>query len=383
MEYVLKVPKTVICGEGCAAGLSGIIKGFNEDNIAVFVDAGVLKSGCADDVLSAVKREIKTVTVVDSVPPEPSEQQVRDVFDHVKNCGARLIVAIGGGSIMDSAKIFAAMLTNPGYYSDLTDKSKIVNPGAPLIVVPTSAGTGSESTPNAIILIAEKKVKVGVVHPYFLPDTVLIDPTFTRSLPPAVTASTGLDAFCHCIETYISKKTNPFARIFALRGIELICRYLRRAYNDGGDMEARENMMLAAFFGGVAITSSSTVAVHALSYPLGGTYHIPHGISNAILLPYVMRFNMDAIYDCVPEIADAMNIPCEGLSVEQIADSIVNEIFKLVSDVGIPSDLKGFGVSADDLEFLTVSASEVHRLIDQNPKTMSLDDIRGIYSQLL
>lgn len=383
MDYTLSVPKKVISGAGCVGGLVDIVKEKGKDNIAVFIDSGVLKAGSVSHVLEKFKAEFGTVTIVDNVPPEPSEQQVRDIFDHIKSCGAQIIVAIGGGSVMDSAKIFAAMLTNPGYYSDLTDKTKIAVPGAPLIVVPTSAGTGAEATPNAIILIAEKKIKVGVVHPYFLPDTVLLDPTLTKSLPKPVTAATGLDAFCHCIETYISKKTNPFARMFGLRGIELITRYLRRAYNDGDDMEARENMLLAAFYGGVAITASSTVAVHALSYPLGGSYHIPHGVSNAILLPYVMKFNMDAIYDCVPEIADAMDIPSDGLSVEQLAEKVIAEIFALVCDVGIASDLRGYGISADDLEFLTVSASEVHRLIDQNPKTMSLDDIRSIYIQLL
>lgn len=176
---------------------------------------------------------------------------------------------------MDTSKIISVMMTNPGYYDDLTDQSKIVNRGAPLLVAPTSAGTGSEATPNAIVLIPEKKLKVGVVHPYFLPCRVLLDPELTKSLPKSVTASTGVDAFCHCIETYISRKTNPFARVFGLKGIELISKYLRRAYEDGSDMEARENMLLAAFYGGVAITASSTVAVHALSYPLGGTYRHP------------------------------------------------------------------------------------------------------------
>lgn len=382
-QYTLSVPGSVISGPGCINQLPQLILAEGKQNVALFADIGALKSGSIDSVIQALKGTFPSVTLISNVPPEPEDRQVREIFGQVKDCGADVIVAIGGGSVMDTSKIIAAMLTNPGYYEDLTDKTKIVNRGAPLFAAPTSAGTGAEATPNAIVLIPEKKLKVGVVHPYFLPCKVLLDPELTRSLPQSVTASTGLDAFCHCIETYISRKSNPFARLFSLKGLELITKYLRRAYADGNDMEAREGMLLAAFYGGVAITASSTVAVHALSYPLGGSYRIPHGISNAILLPFVMRYNMDAIGDCVPEIAEAMGIGKECLTVEQLGERIVAEIFALCRDVRIPDNLRSFGVEEKDLEFLTVSASEVHRLLDQNPKDMSLDDIRSIYIQLL
>ena len=381
-EFTLQIPESVICGAGCIDRLPEMIREAGKTNIAVFADIGALKSGSIDKVLEELKKEFK-VTLVDDVPPEPEDRQVRAIFDEVKSCGAELIVAIGGGSVMDTTKMIAVMMTNPDYYDDLTDKSKIVNKGAPLYVAPTSAGTGSEATPNSIVLIPEQKLKVGVVHPYFLPAKVLLDPMLTKSLPQSVTAATGLDAFCHCIETYISRKTNPFARLFGLKGIELITANLRKAYADGTDMEAREAMLLAAFYGGVAITASSTVAVHALSYPLGGTYRIAHGVSNAILLPYVMQFNMDAIPDCVTPIAEAMGIKTEGLSVEEQGQKVVDEIFALCRDVKIPDSLKPYGVKEEDLESLTVAASEVHRLLDQNPKDMSLDDIRSIYKQLL
>lgn len=382
-QYSLAIPDSVISGPGCIHQLPELIKAEGKANIALFADIGALKSGSIDGVISALKETLTNVTLVSNVPPEPEDRQVREIFGQVRDCGAEAIIAIGGGSVMDTAKIIAAMMTNPDYYEDLTDKEKIVNRGAPLFCAPTSAGTGSEATPNAIVLIPEKKLKVGVVHPYFLPYKVLLDPELTRSLPKSVTAATGLDAFCHCIETYISRKSNPFARLFGLKGLELVSRYLRRAYADGNDMEAREGMLLAAFYGGVAITASSTVAVHALSYPLGGSYRIPHGISNAILLPFVMRYNMDAIEDCVPEIAAAMGIHGEGLTVSQLGEKVIDEIFKLCSDVNIPDSLKPFGVPESDLEFLTVSASQVRRLLDQNPKDMSLDDIRSIYIQLL
>ncbi len=382
-NYTLHMPGTVISGAGCIGELPGLIRAAGKSNIAVFADAGALGSGSLDGMLEELKRSFTKVTIVSDVPPEPEDRQVRAVFDKIKDCGAELIVAIGGGSVMDTSKIIAVMMTNPGYYNDLTDQSQILRPGAPLFVAPTSAGTGAEATPNAIVLIPEKKLKVGVVHPFFLPAKALLDPQLTRSLPQHVTAATGLDAFCHCIETYISRKTNPFAQMFALRGLKLISENLRRAYADGSDMEARENMLLAAFYGGVAITASSTVAVHALSYPLGGRFRIPHGVSNAILLPFVMEYNMDAIPQHVGPIAGAMGIDTRELTAEEAGKKVVEAIFALTADMKIPASLKEFGVKENDLEFLTVSAGNVHRLLDQNPKDMSLDDIRLIYRQLL
>lgn len=381
--YCLSIPASVLSGAGCAGRLPALVQEEGVSRIVVFADAGALKSGSLDELLGILKASLESVAVISNVPPEPEDRQVKEIFGQVKDSGAQLLVAVGGGSVMDTAKLVAVMLANPDYYDDLTDQSKIRQPGLPLFAVPTSAGTGSEATPNAIVLIPEKKLKVGVVHPYFLPSKVLLDPLLTRSLPQSVTAATGLDAFCHCIETYISRKTNPFAQVFGLRGMELISQNLRRAYADGGDLEARENMLLAAFYGGVAITASSTVAVHALSYPLGGSFRIPHGISNAILLPFVMRYNMDAIPEALPAIAGAMGIAREGLSAEDLGGRVVEEIFALCRDVHIPDSLRSFGVSAEDLDFLTTSASEVHRLLDQNPKTMTLGDIRSIYQQIL
>lgn len=380
--YLLRVPGTVTAGAGCISQLNSLIMAEGKTNIAVFIDRGVIKSGSVDEIIQGIQNGFPRVTVISDVPPEPEDRQVRDIFDRVRDSGAQLIVAIGGGSVLDTSKIIAAMLTNPDYYEDLTDISKIQNPGVPLFVAPTSAGTGAEATPNAIILLPESKLKVGVVHPWFIPSKVLLDPMLTLSLPKPITAATGLDAFCHCIETYISKKTNPFARLFALEGIRLISKSLRRAYDDGNDLAAREDMLVAAFYGGVAITSSSTVAVHALSYPLGGAYRIPHGVSNAILLPHVMAFNMDAVLDEIEHVAAAMGINTAGRTPEELGKAVVDEIYSMTKYLQIPTSLKDFGVSRKDIDFLTESASQVRRLLDQNPKAMSHGDIRSIYERL-
>lgn len=382
-QYSFGIPNTVISGEGCIEQLNSLIKAKGRSTVAVFIDSGALKSEAVKKALRNIETDLAKVITIDSVPPEPEEGQVRDVFRYVKDSGCECVVAIGGGSVMDASKMISVMLTNHGYFDDLTDTDAIKTPGVPLYAIPTTAGTGSEATPNSIVLIPDKKVKVGVVHHYFLPSTVLLDPGLTVSLPKEVTAATGLDAFCHCIETYISKKTNPFARLFALEGLRLISQSLRHAFVNGADIKAREDMLLAAFYGGVAISSSSTVAVHALSYPLGGSYRIPHGISNAILLPHIIEFNMDVILPEITPVAKAMAIDTDYLEPALVGRAVSHEIFKLVGDLGIPVSLKSFGVGPEDLDFLTSSASKIHRLLDQNPKNMSEKDIRSIYEKLL
>jgi len=381
--YTLNIPGNVIAGAGAIAQLVPLMQEMKAKRPVLFIDAGALQAGAADSALAEVKAAWPNLLVIDTVPPEPEEGQVRALYDSIAGKQIDVVVAIGGGSVLDSAKMVAVMLTNKAYYHDLTDKEQIAHAGLPLIAVPTSAGTGSEATPNSIILIPEKQLKVGVVHEAFLPSVVVLDAALTRSLPPQVTAATGLDAFCHCIETLISKKCTPFSSVYSLEGLRLVSKSLRRAYQNGDDMAAREDMLLAAFYGGVAISCSSTVAVHALSYPLGGTYRIAHGISNAILLPYVMQYNMDAIPDALHPIAAAMGIATDGLDDAAVGARIVAEIFSLVKDCNIPQSLVSYGITKDDLHALAQSASGVRRLLDQNPRDMSIEDIRSIYAQLL
>ena len=382
-QYQLQLPREVCAGQGSISRLANWIKEAGCPPVTLLTDRGVKDSGAIGPTTALVRRAGAEIMVVDDVPTEPEENQVRAIYDRVKEWNTGLLVAVGGGSVMDTAKMVAVLLTNPEYRQDLTAKERIQHPGIPAVMVPTSAGTGAEATPNSIVVLPEQKLKVGVVHPFFLPQRVILDPELTRTLPPAVTAATGLDAFCHCVETYISKKSNPFCKVFSLKGLSLITRYLRRAYRDGNDLEAREGMLLAAFYGGVAISSSSTVAVHALSYPLGGSYRIAHGVSNAILLPYVMEYNLDAILPQIPDIAQAMGLAVQGQSPEQLGKAVVGEIYRLVRELSIPSSLAGYGIGSKDLDFLTQAASEVHRLLDQNPKPMGQADIRAIYQKLV
>ncbi|WP_367340713.1 iron-containing alcohol dehydrogenase [Aminivibrio sp.] len=382
MTYRMRPPRDVVSGKGSLEQIGEIVSSYAPTSVAFLVDGNVRKNGGADRILELLSVQGAELHVFSDLPVEPETGQVKDLFGKLSGLGVDLVVAMGGGSVLDSAKMVAVLLRNPAYLDNLLDAQLIRERGVPLIAIPTSAGTGSEATPNSIVVVPEQKLKVGVVHPFFIPDCVVLDPSVTLTLPPNVTAATGLDAFCHAIECFISKKRNPFSDLYALEAIRLISRSLMKAYKDGSDLQAREDLLLAAFYGGMCIASSSTVAVHALSYPLGGRYRIPHGISNAILLPWVMEFNRDTVTDRFTEVASAMGIP-PGADDGETSKKTVEGIFSLVRSLGIPSDLRELGVRKEDLDEIVAAAMKVTRLLDNNPKPVTPEDARNIYLKLL
>jgi len=381
--YSIGMPRKVFSGLHSILKIEEIIKICGAKKIVLITDKGVFNAGILEKPLDVLRSLNVEINIISDVPTEPEKKQVMQIFKEANEFKADLIIAIGGGSVMDTTKLVAVLMKNEGYRENILDTSLIIENGVITVMVPTSSGTGAEVTPNAIVIIPEEELKVGIVTDKFIGDYVILDPQMTKSLPSHITASTGIDAFCHCIECFISKKSNPISDIFALKGINLISKYIRRAYINGNDMEARENMLLAAFYGGLSISSASTVAVHALSYPLGGKYRIAHGVSNAMLLPYVMEFNANSILDKLIIVANEMDIDVAGLSKEEIGKKVISEIYLLVKDLNIPSDLTKFGITKDDIETLVVAAAKVTRLLNNNPKEMTRDDMRAIYLKLL
>jgi alcohol dehydrogenase class IV len=250
-------------------------------------------------------------------------------------------------------------------------------------MVPTTAGTGAEATPNSIILVPQDALKVGIVSPYLLPDLVLLDPLLTVTLPPMVTAHTGIDALCHAIECYTSKKNNLFSDLYGLEAIRLISRSVRRAFADGNDAAARQDMLLGSYYGGVCIATSSTTAVHALSYPLGGRYRVPHGLANAMLLPAVMAYNCVGSETRFAAMAQAMGLSVAGLPEADAAQAFVLALAQLNADLGITTRLRDVGVADADLDALVDGASKVTRLLNNNPRPMGQEDMRAIYASVL
>ena len=381
--YTLLNAGRVIAGPDSIESIAEIVADFGARRVLIISDKGVARAGLIDRPKALLEAAGVMVSVIDDTPPEPEVGQVEAIFAAAKKQSCELVIGIGGGSAMDVAKIVAVLLNNDVSLRDLLNKAPIAKRGLPTLMVPTTAGTGSEATPNSIVLVPEDELKVGIVSPKLMPDCVILDPKMTIGLPPAITASTGMDALTHAIECYMSKKGNPFSELFALKAITLISRSIRRAFTTGTDLDARHDMLLGAMYGGMCIATSSTTAVHALAYPLGGKYRIAHGISNAILLPYVMRFNAVGNEGKFREVAVAMGLDVSSLNDAQAATAMIDSLFALNRDLEIPSDLKRWNITGADLETLVDGAAKVTRLLDNNPRPMSKDDIRAIYAQLI
>ena len=381
--YSILSPGRIVAGPGSIESIAEIAADLGANYVLIVSDKGVARAGLIDRPKALLEAAGITVAVIDDTPPEPEVGQVEALFAVAAKQACDLVIGIGGGSAMDVAKIIAVLLNNKVSLRDLLNKTPIARRGLPTLMIPTTAGTGSEATPNSIVLVPEDELKVGIVSAKLMPDCVLLDPTMTIGLPPAITASTGMDALTHAIECYASKKGNPFSELYALKAIALISRSIRKAFTDGADLDARHDMLLGALYGGMCIATSSTTAVHALAYPLGGKYRIAHGISNAILLPYVMRFNMVGNGGKFRDMAIAMGLDVAALSDERAADTMIDALFALNRDLAIPADLKRWNITDADLETLVDGAAKVTRLLDNNPRPMSKADIRAIYAQLV
>ena len=379
--FSIMSPSRVVFGAGKTTEIPEIAKSLAKDgNLLILSDKGVSGTGVPAKVAAALSAAGYRVSLVDTVPPEPSTHDLDIIAATLKGTKAAAIVAIGGGSVMDAAKVLAILAHTGWTTSELADRG-VPGRGIPTIMVPTTAGTGSESTPNAIVLFPEKKLKVGIVSPDFMPDRVVLDPELTLGLPPRLTASTGVDAFCHLLECFISRKANLMSDMMAGEGMRLLLPTLPIAYRNGADLEARSAVMLAAYYGGACIAASGTTAIHALSYPLGGTYRIPHGVANAALLVPVMSYQKDRIAPRLAEAARAAGMPAMG-SDKADADALLGRLRELVKELNIPSSLSALGVPESDLGSLTEAAYGVRRLLDNNPVELAREDIRAIYESV-
>ncbi len=382
--YSLFHTNKVIGGANSIEQIADVVTEHNADKVIIITDPGVFNAGLTNKPKALLEQANITVHIINDTPPEPPLDKVNQIYQAAKQFNADMVIGIGGGSAMDTAKLVAILLNNNVQLGDVVDgKAKFQNRGIPTLMIPTTAGTGSEATQNAIVLVPERELKVGIVDEKMIPSCVILDPIMTVGLPKHITANTGIDALCHAIECYISKKSTPFSETFALKAVELIVRSIRTAYYDGTDLKAREDMILGSYFGGACIATSSTVAVHALSYPLGGKYHIPHGLSNAILLPDVMKFNLDACEKKFANVAKAMGLNIQDCSQREAAEKMIDELYVLIRDLDIKCDLKSVGITPEVLDELVDSAFTVRRLLDNNPKEMTKADIRTIYQKII
>ncbi len=381
-EYSLMMPEKIYSGNNSLEKLKLLVMD-KYKKVAVFTDRGIRGSGIVDTLFDILEECKIPIVVFDELPSEPTWMEAQKTVDAFKEESADCIIAIGGGSVMDVAKL--ASIASSGEYGVkelLEDPLRGVKQ-VPAILIPTTAGTGSEATPNSIVTVPEKNLKIGIVNPAMIADAVILDGRALIGLPKKIAASTGIDALAHGIECYTSNKANPFSNMFAMEALKLIFNNIIPACERQDAVEEKNNMLLAAFYAGVAITASGTTAVHALSYPLGGRYHIPHGVSNAMMLLPVLKYNKEACLKEFSEIYDAVIKKEQGLSQEEKADLLLIEIDTIIKRLEVPLSLKGYGVSKNDLEALVHDGLEVKRLLVNNKRTVTEEAARMLYLEAM
>lgn len=318
------------------------------------------------------------VYVCDRITNEPTFREVEQILGLARDFKADSIVGIGGGSVLDSAKLIAAQLYNNQLIHEVIGIGNLKERKTYLACLPSTSGTGSEVSPNAIFLDEKDKEKKGVISPFLVPDAAYIDPQLSVGVPPAVTAATGIDAFAHCMEAYVNRFAHPVTDLYALKGMKLIFQNLKKAFDDGNDLEARANVALGSVYGGLCLGPVNTTAVHALAYPLGSKFKIPHGLSNAVILPYVMEFNLPVAISQYAEIARAFGI--SGLaSDEEFAHASIAAVKKLIQSLQIPGKLSEIGIPKTELEAMADSAMKVQRLLKNNLREVNFEDALEIY----
>ena len=382
-QYGLTLPHEVFCGHGALGRIADILAGSGTRRLAVFTDKGVENAGVLQKVLSQFPAGM-AYTVLDELPAEPNYSQVQALVDQCGGFGADMILACGGGSVMDTAKL-ASVLAGERYgVRELLDSPGMARKRVRSVAVPSTVGTGAEATPNAIVGVPERELKIGIVNAEMVFDYVILDPAVVRELPRRIVASSGVDAMAHAIECFTGNKANPLSDTFALDAFGKILDNIERAYDDPSAEDAIQAMQLAAFYAGIAITGSGTTAVHALSYPLGGKYHIAHGVSNAMLLMPVMRFNEPAIRERLAAAYDhAVRERGSCRTAGEKSAWLIGRMGDIVEHLHIPTSLTAFGVPREDLEDLVRSGMEVRRLLDNNMRPVTAKDAREIYRQLL
>ncbi|MCI7098909.1 MAG: iron-containing alcohol dehydrogenase [Lachnospiraceae bacterium] len=382
--YNLKMPHAVYGGENAMDNITSILKSVNAKKVAMFTDKGIEACGLFSLPEEAVKAAGAEYYVLDELPPEPDYMSVQKLVDQFKASRADMIVACGGGSVMDAAKLASVLVTDEYGVKELLDTPGRARKCVPIILIPTTAGTGAEVTPNAIVAVPEKELKVGIVNENMIADYVILDARMIKNLPRSIAAATGVDALAHCIECFTGNKANPFSDLYALEGLDLILNNIMDACSDPEAMEAKNRMQIAAYYGGLAITASGTTAVHALSYPLGGKYHIPHGVSNAILLAPVMRFNEPVCRERFAAAYDrCVHTEKNCTTVEEKSAYMLAWMEKIVKDLDIPTSLKEFGVPAEDLDGLVEAGMQVTRLLVNNMREVTPADARALYLEIM
>lgn len=373
----------IVMGPGSIQGLAGEIKRLKGTKVLIVTDPGLVSTGIVGRVEGLLSEAGIPFSVFDQVEPDPRFEIAADALALIRAEKADVVIGLGGGSSIDIAKVAAILATNTDPITAYFGIDLVPNPGLKTVLIPTTAGTGSEVTPIAILSDHHDKLKKGIVSPYLLPACALLDPELTVGLPPAVTAATGMDALIHAIEAYTSKNATSITDMLAVKAMELIFDNLRIACANGENLEARTNMIEGSLLAGMAFANAGVTAVHAFAYPIGSEFHIPHGVANTIMIVPVMEFNLMGNLPKFADIADIFGQNTEGLSERQAAQLSVEAVRELAEDLDVPSRLSVYGVKDEDIPGLAKGVMKVTRLLANNPRVLSLKDAEMIYRKVL
>ena len=370
----------IVFGNGAFEQLAEQIGTLGGSKPLVVLDKNLSAAGLKEKVSDYFKKAGMTIAIFDKVEGEPPLELADEGAKMATAKKCDIVVGIGGGSTMDVAKAVAVIAANKGAAKDYLGLNSVPGPGLPTIMVPTTAGTGSEVTFTSVFIRKDLNKKEGMNSPYLYPDIALLDPELTLSIPSHVTATTGVDALCHAIESYTSITASPMSEMVSLEAIDLISSNLRACVHNGADLEARGQMLLGSLYAGLGLANAGVTAVHSLSYPLGGMYGIPHGLANTLLLPAVMNFNLPGALEKFAVIAEVMGVSTEGLSLNEAAGMAVGAVEDLIDDCGIYDTLETMGIEEDDFPKLAKAAMTVARPLENNPRKVTEADAIAIYN---
>lgn len=377
---LFRIPTEIIYGFESVKRLNGVVGGLGVKKVLVVTDQGVVAAGLLDKVVAPLREAAVEFEVFADVEPNPSVETVDKGLRLLKQAGCGAIVAVGGGSPLDVGKAVGVMAANGGSILDYEGVDKVPNPSIPVVAVPTTAGTASEVTINIVITDHSRNYKLTIVSVKTAAKVAILDPLLTRSMPSSITAATGLDALVHAIESYTSLMAYPISEVLALESIRLISANLRPAVFNGNNLAARDAMLMGSLLAGMAFNNTRLGNAHAMSHPLSACFNIPHGVSNAVLIPHVMEFNLPAAPNKFINIAVAMGENIEGLNRMEAAKAAVNAVWRLNQDIGIPKTLTELGAKKDVIRAMAEDAMKSGNIL-VNPRNTRIEDIISLYEK--
>ena len=379
MQEILKItfPGKLVFGKGTLEQLPDEIMTLSASSVLIVTISSLLSQ--INPLITKLEANGVKVAVNMSITNEPSFADVQQMLEEVKGFNPDVVVGIGGGSVLDVAKLIAALLGNEQGLKDIVGIGFLKSRPKKLICLPATSGTGSEVSPNSILVDETDNQKKGFISPFLVPDIVYVDPLLTMSVPPAITAATGLDALTHCLEAYTNLFAHPLIDVYAYEGMRLIAAHIVTAVQNGDDEEARTQVAMGSMLGGFCLGPVNTAGVHALSYPLGSTFHLAHGLSNALLLPYVMEFNYVAAPKRYADVAVALGCEREADDVKTALKGI-DKIRSLISACGIPARLRDVNIPKEAIPQMAVDAMKITRLLKNNPRPVTEADAIEIYN---